>query len=70
MYMDVLHVPMFVHHVHAWCPRRTEEGVRSRVRVTDSCEPLYSSRKQAQVLWKSSSPTTVVSLQHRARFLN
>lgn len=53
-HMDVLHVPMFVHHVGAWCPR-SEERVRSCVsRASDSCEPLCNSRKQTRVLRKNS----------------
>lgn len=54
MHMDSLYVPMFVHHVCAWCPRRSAEGVRSCVtRATASCELLCSSKKQAWVLWKN-----------------
>ena len=37
--MGILHVCMYVHHMCAWCQRRSEEGIRSPgTGVMDSCE--------------------------------
>lgn len=38
MYIFCMHV--YEYHVHAWCPRRLEEGIiSSGTVVTDECEP-------------------------------
>lgn len=37
--MSVLSTYMSVHHVHAWCPRRPEEGIGTE--VTNGCELPY-----------------------------
>lgn len=40
--MDILPTCMCVHHVHAWCLGRPEEGVISpRTKVTDGFELTY-----------------------------
>lgn len=45
MGIDVLPVCIFVHQVHAWCPRRPEEGVRSS-------EFEVEARNLTLVLWE------------------
>ena len=60
MYMDVLHVPMFVNHVRAWYPRRSDEGVRScATRATDFCECSVSKlqNRRLQVVSRLSGTT-------------
>lgn len=39
----LLRVWVCIHHLHAWCPWRPEEGISSpRVGVLDSCEPPFN----------------------------
>lgn len=39
--LRLLSACMYVYHVHAWCPWRPDEGVRSsRIEFACSCEPL------------------------------
>ena len=38
--MSVLSQCIYVHHMHAWCPQKSEEGVRvPGTRVMSICEP-------------------------------
>lgn len=40
--MDVLPAHMYVHHVHAWCPWRSEDEVGfPKTGVMNDCEPPY-----------------------------
>jgi hypothetical protein len=44
--MNVSPVFMYVHHMCAWCPRKSEDSFRSPgMGVTDGCEPLTGSCK-------------------------
>lgn len=41
MHMNILPGSMFVYHIHAWCPQRSEELVRfPGTRVSGSCKLL------------------------------
>lgn len=35
--MSILSV-YYVYHMHAWCPQRPKEGIKSRTGVVDGCE--------------------------------
>ena len=32
---------IYVHYVHTWFLRKSEEGIRSGIKVTDSCDKPY-----------------------------
>lgn len=56
MCMGVLLVCMSVHHMCAWCPQNSEEGIESPViGVTYGCEAAFwvLTGNQIWVLWKS-----------------
>jgi hypothetical protein len=54
MYMNVLPAFIYVHYMCAWCPRRSEEGIRSpESRVKDGCELPLGPRNSTQVVGKS-----------------
>lgn len=52
--MGVLATYMSVHHVHAWCSRRPEEGVKPSQTGVTVVSQHVGTENQSWVLWKSS----------------
>lgn len=48
--MDILLICVFVHHVHAWCLWRSEEGVRFLKLKLEALSHHVGARTQNQVL--------------------
>ena len=53
-YMGISLACVFVHHIHAWCPQRPEEGMKSlALELQMFVDYHVGVSKQTWVLWKS-----------------